>query len=111
MNSLGRMKAPEAVPVLTARLSRAGHWIDRMTAARALGFGDDAAGEKALILGLDDPDEAVVLECARSLARRGAADAIPALERRRAKARAKEEYKISRGLGEAIAIIKKGEQS
>jgi HEAT repeat protein len=111
MNSLGRMKAPEAIPILTARLSRADHWIDRMTAARALGFGEDAVGEKALIIGLDDPDEAVVLECARSLARRGAVDAIPALEKRRGEARAKEEYKISRGLGEAIAIIRKGENS
>jgi hypothetical protein len=109
MNALGQMKASAAIPILTARLARADHWIDRMTAARALGFGEDATGEKALIAGLDDADEAVVLECARSLARRGATDAIPAIEKRRKKARAMEEYKISRGLGEAIEIIRKDE--
>ena len=48
LDSLGRLKDPRGIPVLIDTLQTAEHWIDRMTAARALGYGEDPMATSAL---------------------------------------------------------------
>jgi hypothetical protein len=96
LDSLGRLKDRRGTPVLVETLATADHWIDRMTAARALGYGTDPAATRALVKALADPDETVVIEAARGLARQGATDAVEALEKRAETAKAADEWKITR---------------
>jgi len=106
LDALGRLKTEEGVRVLTRALSTQAHWIDRMTAARALGYGTSPAATNALVAALNDRDETVVIEAARALARQGARSAIPALERREQRAKAEDDYKVSRACRDAAKIIR-----
>jgi len=110
MDALGRLKTEEAVQILTKRLRTEKHWIDRMTAARALGYGMSPAATRALIAALDDRDETVVIEAARALVRQGARSALPALERRENQARAADDYKVGRACRDAAKIIRSAEK-
>jgi HEAT repeat protein len=110
MDALGRLKAEEGIPVLAQALRTRPHWIDRMTAARALGYGASPAATRALVAALSDKDETVVIEAARALARQGARSALPALERREKQAVAEDDYKVSRACRDAAKIIRSPEK-
>ena len=108
VDGLGKTGLPAAARPLAGVLSGSGDWIDRMTAARALGNVRSPESEAALVRALDDPDSAVVEVSARSLAILGARGALPALDRRRARAQAAEEFKIAAACGAAANAIRSG---
>jgi hypothetical protein len=105
---LGKIGDPRGLAPLTKMLSGSGDWADRLSAARALGLLGGAEAEGALVRALDDPDQAVVQEAARSLARLKSSRAVPALEARRAKAQAVNDYAVASVLGSAIKAIRGG---
>jgi len=110
LDALGRLKTEEGVRVLANALSVQPHWIDRMTAARALGYGTSPAATKALAAALSDRDETVVIEAARGLARQGARSALPALDRRERQAKAVDDYKVHRACRDAARIIRSADR-
>jgi len=106
-DALGRMESPEGLALLVRVLGGSGDWIDRVRAAGALGrYRDEPRATDALVRALDDGEEQVVKEAARGLVRQGATAAIPALERRRAEARAAENLRLSAALGEAARLLR-----
>jgi hypothetical protein len=105
---LGKIGDPRGLAPLTKMLRGSGDWADRLSAARALGLLGGVEAEEALVRALDDPDQAVVQEAARSLARLKSSRAVPALEARRAKAQAVNDYAVASVLGSAIKAIRGG---
>jgi hypothetical protein len=104
--ALGQIRDPKGLAPLTEMLRTGKDWADRMTAAQALSYFRSPTATKALVTALDDPDESVVKEAARSLARMGARSALPALDARRRKARAAENHRLSAALGAAANAIR-----
>ncbi len=105
---LGRIGEPSCVPPLARMLAGGADWIDRLTAASALGFVKGAESEDALIAALGDPDGSVVQETARALARLRSARAVGALEARRARAQAAGDHAVAAACGSAVKAIRGG---
>ncbi|MHC4469922.1 MAG: HEAT repeat domain-containing protein [Planctomycetota bacterium] len=106
--ALGRLRDPGGYAPLEKMLTGSSDWADRMIAARAVGYYRTKAASRALVAALEDPDESVVAESARSLARMKTAGAVPALESRAKKARAAGEYRIERACKAAVRTIRSG---
>ncbi len=106
--ALGQIGDPEGLEAVFRMLAGGGDWADRMAAANALGYSRSARAVDPLIRALRDPDSSVVQEAARSLARLGAREAIPALETRREEARAEGNHKVAAACGAAAQVLRGG---
>ena len=108
VEALGKIHDPAGLPAISAMLRSGDHWADRMTAARAAGYIRTSESETILVRALEDSDEAVVIEAARSLARLRSTRSLPALDRRAQRAQANRQGTIYSACTAAARVIRGG---
>jgi hypothetical protein len=104
--ALGRLRDPRGFPALRRMLAKSPEWPDRMIAARSIALFGTPEAARALVAALEDPDESVVVEAARGLARIRRSEAVAPLERRRKKAEEAEDFRIERACRAAVKTIR-----